>query len=54
MPRGDVLARRFAIFPLVVEENVRAERLDEFTLVLAAEEQHLVDADAQSEITLTR
>lgn len=40
-----VLARRLAVPVLVIEEDVRAERFQEFPLGHAAQEQRLVNAD---------
>lgn len=45
MAGGHMLARRFTVLALVVKENIRAERPEKFALILAAEEQRLVDAD---------
>ena len=45
-PGGDVLPRGFDVGVRIVEEDVGAERLQERTLVAAAEEQRLVEANA--------
>jgi hypothetical protein len=45
MPCSNVLTSGFAMFLLVIKENVRSESLQEFTFVLSTQEQCFINAD---------